>query len=434
MKALRLLLGIVMVSFAWILQPSQTQSAIPSPVAFSGEDQDYFLYNFETMTISAVTRDGMMGLNETSGFPVPPQEIDLRAPEASYGRLILVDASDPETDGVVEGGYTLFRVTDQQERIRIIGGLDLFFSAVNWSPDGRFVYLHTLSEETTLLHGEPGALYRYDIATSALELVFERVLNFESGCQRYRPDCLVVEADEEDTTSGTLYHLDRTTGESVMIAEGLLPNGSIQWIGNQATAMYTIHTPEATIVYSYDAERDILREAFSFPPDTPSGQIHFSADGRFVLVESEAEIGGKWQRRLRVYRTDAPDAAPIEIGAMFVSLYSQSQHPPQWLDGDTLAFEGQLTADSNGFYTIDLPDGDPQRVNTPSDPMYDQAWSPDGNWFAYVTREQELYVVEVTPDAEPLWIADEVSCVDWLPLEISLSGQAYLCDKHRGEG
>ncbi len=57
-----------------------------------------------------------------------------------------------------------------------------------------------------------------------------------------------------------------------------------------------------------------------------------------------------------------------------------------------------------------------------------------GNWFAYGTREHNLYVVEVTPNAEPMFIANDVTCVEWLLPEISLTGQVYLCDKHHGEG
>jgi hypothetical protein len=406
--------------------PTFAQSSDVPPIAFSSTWDHYTLVDVETFEMTDIPRDGSMGLNETNGFEMPPHRIPMRAPAAYIGKLMLVDDSDPETGGTVEGGYSLYLENSETDREFIMNGLSLFVSATSWSTDGRYVYLNT-----TLDAHVPRELYRYDAQTQTLEFMIDNVWLFPRGCQRYTPHCIVMHGDDETFTSGTVYYMNRDTGDMSPIRVGPLVQRPFAWQAQAPIVTYHAKTADSTIIYSFDVESQQETELVTLPADVDIQRAELAPDGRYLFTHVyDAETASE----LYVYDLTTPDADPIHVTAGFDELFRNGQHTPQWIDADTLAFDGRYQDGIAGFYLFHVPDGTLQHINTDNASTYDQAWSPDGRWFAYVTSNYELYAVATTPDAEPFKVADEASCVGWLPEAIATSGQAHLCDKYWGMG
>lgn len=406
--------------------PTFAQSNDVPQLVFSSGWDHYTVVDVETLNMTDILRDGSMGLNETGGFEMPPRRLPLRAPAAYYEKLMLIDESDPETEGAVEGGYSLYLVNSDTDQEFIMDGLSIFGSAKNWSTDGRYVYLHT----TTDAH-VPRELYRYDTQTQTLEFIMANVWSFSGGCQRYMPHCILLQGDDDTFTSGTIHYLNRDTGELSLIREGQLPERPIVWQVQTPMMTYYAKTSDDIRIYSFDVETRQETEILTLPADVDMRNAALAPDGRYLFTHVyDPETASE----LYVYDLTTADADPIHVTAEFDDLFRNGQHVPQWIDADTLAFDGRYQEETRGFYLFHVADQTLQPINTDHAATYDQAWSPDGRWFAYISSNYELYAVETTPDAEPFKVADEASCMDWLTEAIATSGQAYLCDKHWGMG
>ncbi len=123
--------------------------------------------------------------------------------------------------------------------------------------------------------------------------------------------------------------------------------------------------------------RDLL-PGYAFMPDgkeivlSHGGRIQRVrlADGQARVIPFTAAVEQELGPRLHFPRRveDGPIRARIIQG------------PTVSPDGNRLAFSA-LTH----LYTMDLPDGRPQRVTRGEDREFQPAWSPDGRWLAYVT-------------------------------------------------
>ena len=410
----------------------ETDAVDVPPLAFESSGYDgYVLVDVETMLKQIIRRDGTLGGNETAGFNVPPKEVNLRAPANVYGQLILVDESDPNTDGTVEGGYTLYFEFADSKRLRIVGGLSFFLRASQWSPDGRYVYLQPFYDAVN-----PKVLYRFDVQTQMLEPIVENVVDFYNSCQRYTVHCIIRQREhvtDDSIAIGSLSHLNKQTGELSLIAENIvLPQYITEWQREASVATLFAETNNGTTIYGFNAETKELRELIQFPNNIIIRHASISPENNWLLVRQRADQL-KYDDYF-VYNMNSLQNEPIHLTADFIALGSSSQHSPQWLDKDTVGIDGRISEDESGFYTIDVPDGTRKRVNVGHGSFYDEAWSSNGSWFAYIDFNNDLYAIAVEPDAEPIKIAENVSCVAWESLEIGQSGQVYLCDKHWGVG
>jgi len=123
--------------------------------------------------------------------------------------------------------------------------------------------------------------------------------------------------------------------------------------------------------------RDFLPN-YAFTPDGKEvvaaygGKIHRInvADGSDTEIPFTAkisrELGPDLNLALRV------DEGPVKLRLI--------QQPVQSPDGKRLAFSG-LTH----LYVMDIPRGTPKRLTASNEPEFMPAWSPDGQWIAYVT-------------------------------------------------
>jgi hypothetical protein len=111
------------------------------------------------------------------------------------------------------------------------------------------------------------------------------------------------------------------------------------------------------------------------------------------------------------------------------------QHGLTWLPDGRVAFTGTTPdAPHGGIFIVKL-DGLSiyQTVTFPEfATIYDQAWSPDGNWLLY-TYEKQLYIVPWDGSEAPQLIETQepVDCVAW---EEEYAPGTLICDKNWGMG
>jgi Tol biopolymer transport system component len=223
------------------------------------------------------------------------------------------------------------------------------------SPDGRYLYYARRSFRPWLemkFELPASQIVRRDIATGDEDAITEAP---GSGL---RP---VLSPDGTQLVYGTRYEAE--TGLRIRD----LASGEERWL-------------------KYPVQRD-AQESFA-ERDTLPGYA-FTPDGKDIVLS----YGGKIQR-VNVASGEAqivPFVAEVsqDVGPLlnFPSRVEQGpvqariiQEPSQSPDGEHLAFSA-LTH----LYTMSIPDGQPERLTTGESREFHPAWSPDGQWLAYVT-------------------------------------------------
>ena len=150
-----------------------------------------------------------------------------------------------------------------------------------------------------------------------------------------------------------------------------LKNGEEHWL------KYPVQRDDQESLFT----RDFL-PSYAFTPDGKDvvaawgGKIHRIS----VATGEEKEIPFS----AKVSRDQGPDlnvAMRVEEGSVQLRLIQQPMQSP---DGKRLAFSA-LTH----LYAMDLPAGTPRRLTAGQAREFQPVWSPDGQWIAYVTWEQE---------------------------------------------
>ena len=172
--------------------------------------------------------------------------------------------------------------------------------------------------------------------------------------------------------------------------------------------------------------RDLL-PGYAFTPDgkevvlTYGGKIHrlSVATGEDRLIPFTAQVSQELEPKL-----DFPQR--VEEGPVRARLIQDATQSP---DGKRLAFSA-LTH----VYVMDLPNGKPKRVTSGAAREFQPAWSPDGQWLAYVTWSEEggsIWKIRADGQGQPqrLTRADAFySDVAWSPEGdriVALRGSAY---------
>ena len=127
--------------------------------------------------------------------------------------------------------------------------------------------------------------------------------------------------------------------------------------------------------------RDFL-PSYSFTPD--SKELVVTWGGKIHRVKVDTGEEHEIPFTVKVQRDLGPDlnlSLRVEQGPVQVRII---QGPAQSPDGKRVAFSA-LTH----IYAVDLPSGTPKRVTKDQNREFQPAWSPDGQWLAYVTWSAE---------------------------------------------
>jgi Tol biopolymer transport system component len=157
----------------------------------------------------------------------------------------------------------------------------------------------------------------------------------------------------------------------------------------------------------HDMQETLISEGtlpgYSFTPDGKDlivfygGKIHRLnvADHSDSVIPFSAQIDRQLGPHL--YFPTRVDQGPVKARLI--------QDPQQSPDGKRVAFS-TLTH----LYVMDLPDGKPERLASVTDRAFEPAWSPDGQWIAYVTwsdRGGEVWKVNADGQSAPQQITHD---------------------------
>ena len=247
------------------------------------------------------------------------------------------------------------------------------------SPDGRYLYYSTKSG----YFSDDVKFPLWQITRRDLRTGEEDVITSNQG-SAVRP---VLSPDGTRLVYGTRYD----DGTALRIRD--LKTGDDHWL------KYPVQRDDQE---SYFANRDLL-PGYAFTPDGKS--LLLSYDGKIHRLNVETAQDTVVPFRATVTRELGPKLdfpTRVEEGPVEARIIQGGVPSPQ---GKRLAFSA-LTH----LYTVNLPDGEPQRVTRGDAREYQPAWSPDGKWLAYVTWDDEhgsLWKIAADGQGSPIRLTSE---------------------------
>ncbi|MEM9951647.1 MAG: DPP IV N-terminal domain-containing protein [Chloroflexota bacterium] len=389
------------------------------PLAYTSWANDwetYELYDFSALSSTLVDRGEYRLTFGVWNGGTSPEEYLFSPPSAPDTRLAV------RTNAENARLYDLYELSETEERLlveRIDNVLFVRFDAY-WSSDNRYAYF------TIRLDDDREVFAQYDFHTDSVHIKEDmRIRRCQLGF-----GCILLEALDEDNTSFSMFHLSVDTGDMTHITETnsitifvyyerSLNQMSIGYNSSQSILILDMETLEVTW------QRTLGDSRFT--------QWKLSPDGTSIAIMVEAtnipDIG-------YVSLIDiASDTATITIEGYTREAPSGDliQHEFQWLPNNRLAFIASHE-EYLDFYVITLDDGIVHSPQTYQETIFDQAWSPDGNWLAYIYEEQ-LYVTAWDGSTESQRIGGDepINCVAWLPAE-DYTPNILICDKYWGVG
>jgi len=287
------------------------------------------------------------------------------------------------------------------------------FASPSWDPNGKYIYV-----SKTKFGIGPREIWMYHVdGGSGVQITKAKPTPATPRDQRTSDMGVVASPDgrylyyaqrHRDFSYNSMFPLwqikrkDRKTGEEDTIIEqprsamrpGISPDGkSVLYVTRRETEsglrLRNLETGEDHWV-RYPVTRDDQEAIFSrdlFPGYAflPGGrEIVYNQDGKIrrLNLESGAEsiipFSAEVSQDLGP-KLDFPQK--VEQGPVKVRLIHDPAESP---DGKRVAFSAMTH-----LYTLDLPNGKPQRLTTGKTTEFQPAWSPDGKWLAYVSWSSE---------------------------------------------
>ncbi|PHN02113.1 amidohydrolase family protein [Flavilitoribacter nigricans] len=326
----------------------------------------------------------------TSGFPFDSQ------PRYSPDGREIVYISD-ESGGENVWVYQL----EDQEKRQITKGNDNPYQSPDWSPDGQYIIASKQSgsnlHKIWLYHKDSGggtALVSEPNNKRMLEGVFSpdgRYIWFSerTGSWNYNAALPQYQIAKYDREEGKIIPQISRYGSSFRPT----PSGDGKWLvygtrhdAETGLVLRDLQTgDESWLAYPVQhddqesrASRDVL-PGFSFTPDHQSVMTAYG--GKIWKID----IGTKTAREIPFRINSSIELGPeldfdypIEDTPEFTAVQIRDVAPSP--DGRQLAFTVL-----NEVYLMDLPDGTPRKLTTLDATQAQPAWSPNGDWIAFVT-------------------------------------------------
>lgn len=338
----------------------------------------------------------------TSGFPFDSQ------PRFSPDGRAVVYISD-ESGGENVWIYNL----DSEEKKQITKGNDNPYQSPDWSPDGQYIIASKQAgsnlHKIWLYHKDGGggtALVTEPNNKRMVEGAFSpdgRYIWYSerTGSWNYNAALPQYQIAKYDREEGKIIPQIERYGSSFRAT----PSDDGKWLvygtrhdAETGLVLRNLETgDESWLAYPIQhddqesrASRDVL-PGFSFTPD--NRHVVTSYGGKIWKIAIDTKTAQEIPFRIRSSIELGPELDfdyPIEDTPEFTAVQIRDIAPSP--DGRTLAFTVL-----NEVYLQDLPNGTPRKLTDLDETQAQPAWSPDGNWIAFVTWSPEggkLYKVQ----------------------------------------
>ncbi|MGB7339619.1 MAG: hypothetical protein WBC91_12065 [Phototrophicaceae bacterium] len=428
-----IILIIIMFSFAIKIE-SQFIDDLP-PIAYTSWSDfrlNYELYNFTTQDAALVNRSENYFSIYSGSYEIPPPDEYLFSPPSRPDiRLSLRLDYDENRDRRYRRLYQLYQIvgTDEQLLAEHIDNTFFLDEPAYWSEDSRYMYFEILLENNDI------AFAYYDFHSHTLQIESDISLRdcyIGFGC--------ILETRLNDTSSSIL-HLDTNTTQItslVMTIESTIfidfrPDiNRLSMLYDDSASLLILNTGTLEIIWQHTVPSGRIALSWELSPD--GATIAFMVDTSDTFAQGIFDAG---YVSLIDIATDTPIVTLNDythpISGLEDSPRYVIQHDFQWLPNNRLAFAASYEFQPD-YYVVTLDDGIVYSPQNFLGAIYDQAWSPDGNWLAYI-HDGQLYITYWDGSTAPLLIVDDydIDCVAWLPEE-DYTPDIIICDKHWGTG